>query len=253
MTQVEMHTLSVVAENRTKRPNTVVLMAGGFGSRLGELTRTVPKPLIPVGGRPVLERIICRMRAMGLSDYVITTHYLPEKIRSHCRDGSHWDCDIRYVQESAPLGTAGGLALIGEVGPDPVLVCNADILTDIDYADLLRVHDRKRAALTIVTVPYRVTVPFGVLGVTPGGDVTEVREKPTYSYQVSAGTYVIDPVMFDLIGVDERLDMPEFIERVRTAGGRIAAYAFEGYWLDIGRPDDLQRAARDMERAALAG
>lgn len=248
-----MHTLSVVGESRASRTNTVVLMAGGFGSRLGELTRHLPKPLIPVGGRPVLERIICRMRAMGLSDYVITTHYLPEKIRSHCGDGSSWDCDIRYVQETAPLGTAGGLALVGDVGADPVLVCNADILTDINYADLLRLHDRKGAALTVVTVPYQVSVPFGVLGVTPAGDVTEVREKPTFSYQVSAGTYVVDPAMFDLIRTNERLDMPEFIDRVRSSGGRVAAYQFDGYWLDIGRPDDLQRAARDMERASLAG
>lgn len=252
MKQENTLTVPVTLKCPDRRRNRVVLMAGGFGRRLGEITRTVPKPLIRVGGLPVMEHIIHRMREMGLHHFRVTTHYLPEMIRSHCGDGSVWNVDIKYAHESSPLGTAGGLALVRDIGSDPAVVCNADILTDLDYGELLAFHERADAALTVVTVPYEVTVPFGVLKISSTQEVEGVDEKPTYTYYVSAGTYVIDPSVLALIKPGERLDMPQLIERVRFAGRKVSAYGFDGYWLDIGRPDDLMRADRDMELTALA-
>lgn len=248
--QAEIHELTI-RPARPRRLNTVVVMAGGFGSRLGELTRHVPKPLISVAGQPMLERIIHRMKNFGLHSYVLTTHYLPEKIRAHCGDGSGWGVQIRYAHEAAPLGTAGGLGLVGSVGQEPILVCNADILTDIDYVALLTMHERSRADMTVVTVPHEVSVPFGVIAVDHEGHITSVTEKPVFSYRVAAGTYVINPDILALIGAGERIDMPQLMERAKTAGYRVRAYEYDGYWIDVGRPADLQRASDELGRVVL--
>lgn len=235
----------------SRRSNAVVVMAGGFGRRLGELTKDLPKPMMPVGGRPVLECILDGFRKHDFFDFILTTHYLPEKIQAHCGDGSSWGIDIRYVQETLPLGTAGGLALVNVTGTAPMVVCNADILTDIDYSDLMAFHDKMGADLTVVSVPHPVSVPFGVLSVSPDGRIVGVTEKPTYSYPVSAGTYVINPKILSLIKPGERLDMPHLIERAQAQGFKVFAYDFDGYWLDIGRPEDLRRAREYiLERAA---
>mgnify|MGYP003576575746 CR=1 FL=1 len=232
----------VMQKAERRRPNSVVVMAGGFGRRLGDLTKNLPKPMIPVGGRPVLECILDRFRLHDFFDFVLTTHFLLERIREHCGDGSSWGVDIRYVHESLPLGTAGGLALVNPTNTSPIVVCNADILTDIDYSDLLAFHERMGADFTVVSVPHPVSVPFGVLSVSPDGRIVGVTEKPTYSYPVSAGTYVINPKLLSLIGPGEHLDMPHLIERAQAHGFKVFAYDFDGYWLDIGRPEDLRRA-----------
>ncbi|MCH4269917.1 MAG: NTP transferase domain-containing protein [Brevundimonas sp.] len=239
--------------SRARRRNTTVLMAGGFGSRLGELTRQVPKPLIPVAGQPMLERIIHRMRGFGLHNYVLTTHYLPEKIHAHCGDGSDWGVHIRYAHEAAPLGTAGGLSLIGPVTDAPVLVCNADILTEIDFPTLLEAHDSMDADFTVVTVPHHVAVPYGVIETEPCGEIRSVEEKPTYSYRVSAGTYVINPHLFSLIRPNERIDMPQLMDRAKATGFRVCAYEYDGYWIDVGRPADLKKACEYLEPSELTG
>jgi NDP-sugar pyrophosphorylase family protein len=228
-------------------------MAGGFGSRLGELTRQVPKPLIPVAGQPMLERIIHRMRSFGFHNYVLTTHYLPEKIRAHCGDGSDWGVQIRYAHEAVPLGTAGGLSLIGPVADAPVLVCNSDILTEIDFPALVDQHERMKADLTVVTVPHHITVPYGVIETNRHGEILSVDEKPTYSYRVSAGTYVINPDLLSLIRPDERIDMPQLMERAKAARFRVCAYEYDGYWIDVGRPADLQKACEYLEPSELTG
>ncbi|MFN6980427.1 MAG: sugar phosphate nucleotidyltransferase [Brevundimonas sp.] len=243
--------LLVMQKAERRRSNSVVVMAGGFGRRLGDLTKNLPKPMIPVGGRPVLECILDRFRAHNFFDFILTTHYLPERIREHCGDGSSWGVDIRYVQETSPLGTAGGLALVKPTSASPIIVCNADILTDIDYSDLLAFHEEMEADLTVVSVPHPISVPFGVLSVSPDGRIVGVSEKPTYSYPVSAGTYVINPKLLTLIEPGERLDMPHLIERAQARGFKVFAYGFDGYWLDIGRPEDLHRARQAfIEHAA---
>jgi len=242
----EVHELTI-RPAAVRRANTVVVMAGGFGSRLGELTRHVPKPLIPVAGQPMLERIIHRMKRYGLHSYVLTTHYLPEKIRSHCGDGSNWGVQIRYAHEAVPLGTAGGLSLVGPVSDAPMLVCNADILTDIDYIALLSSHEGQRADMTVVTVPHEVSVPFGVISVDDAGEILSVVEKPSFSYRVSAGTYVINPELLTLITAGERVDMPQLMDRAKKAGYLVCAYEYDGFWMDVGRPGDLQRASEELK------
>jgi len=250
--QAEIYNLAQKTQ-RTRRRNTTVLMAGGFGSRLGELTRQIPKPLIPVAGQPMLERIIHRMRGFGFYNYVLTTHYLPEKIRSHCGDGSDWGVQIRYAHEAVPLGTAGGLSLIGPVTDAPVLVCNSDILAEIDFPAVLDAHDRMKADLTVVTVPHLVAVPYGVIETTPQGEINSIVEKPTYAYRVSAGTYVINPELLSLIHADERIDMPQLMERAKSARFRVCAYEYDGYWIDVGQPADLKRACDELSPVELTG
>ncbi|WP_421730479.1 sugar phosphate nucleotidyltransferase [Brevundimonas sp.] len=243
--QAEIRKLTI-RQGPPRRLNTVVVMAGGLGRRLGDLTRHLPKPLIPVAGQPVIERIIHRLKDQGFFNYVLTTHHLAEKIRDHCRDGSAWGIHIRYAHEATPLGTAGGLALIGSTGDDPILVCNADVLTDIDHVTLLSQHELTRADMTVVTMPHQVEIPFGVISTDHQGQVTSVTEKPVFAYRVSAGIYVINPELLSLIGPSERIDMPQVMDRAQLAGYRVCAYEHDGYWIDVGQPADLQRASEGL-------
>jgi dTDP-glucose pyrophosphorylase len=227
-----------------------VVMAGGFGARLRPFTDATPKPMLPVGDKPLLERTIHQLRGAGITEVNITTHYLHDKIADHFGTGSGFGVNVNYVREDRPLGTAGALGLIARP-QSTMLVINGDILTTIDFRAMTGFHRANAADLTVAVRLYEIKVPYGVVDCA-GVRVTGVREKPSERYFVSAGIYLVEPRVWDFITGGEPLDMPQVIERVIGAGGSVVSFPLREYWLDIGRPDDYRRAQEDVEAGRLA-
>jgi len=223
---------------------TAVIMAGGEGRRLRPHTETVPKPMLPVGGRPILETIIERFLVQGVRRFRIAVNYRAEHIIGHFGDGRHLGAEIGYLREDRPLGTAGSLGLLDPRPGHPLIVVNGDVLTTLRHADLLAAHRAAGAALTVCAQTYRHQIPFGVLE-TRDGRVTGIAEKPVLTHPVSAGIYVIEPPVLDLLPRDERCDMPDLIRTAIARGLPVHSFAMEDYWVDVGRLEDLEQADRD--------
>lgn len=226
-----------------------VIMAGGAGTRLRPLTETLPKPLLPVGERPVMEHILEQMRQSGIERVNVTTHYLSEKIEAHFGDGSAFGVRLNYVTEDRPLGTAGGLGLF----PPPketLLVINGDILTNVDFRTMLAFHHEHNAALTVGVRPHLYTVPYGVVD-TDGAEVRGIREKPEIQFLTNAGIYLLEPFVYDYIPNGERFDMPELIQALIENGQRVVSFPIIEYWLDIGQHADYERAQSDVKDGRL--
>ena len=251
----KVHQLPVVDEQRrvvglhlwddllapAQRPNTLVVMAGGRGTRLLPHTEHCPKPLLPVGGKPMLEHIIERAKAEGFCHFVLAVHYLGYMIEDHFGNGAKWNVEISYLREQTPLGTAGALGLLPRRPSEPFLVTNGDVLTDIRYGELLDFHKRHRAAATMAVRLHEWQHPFGVVK-TKGVDIIGFEEKPIARSHINAGIYVLEPQALDLLGTDEHCDMPTLFERLQQQAERAIVYPMHEPWLDVGRPDDLQLA-----------
>ncbi|MBI5290225.1 MAG: NTP transferase domain-containing protein [Chloroflexi bacterium] len=230
----------------TGRMKTVIL-AGGRGVRLRPLTYTIPKPLLPIGEKPILEEIIDRLKASGFDDLVIAVGYRAELIETYFRDGAHLGVHIEYVRETQPLGTAGPLALVRDAvalaDGEPLLVMNGDILTDLDMRALTAAHRQSGHEVTVVTRDHVLQHPYGVIQV-QDGRVTGIVEKPSVTDTVSAGIYAVQPSALDLIPKDEFVDIPDLINRLLAGGRPVGAYRFDGEWLAIDRIEQLEDAAR---------
>lgn len=222
-----------------------VIMAGGFGTRLRPLTEDLPKPMLPIGDRPLLELIIERLRKAGIHHLNITTHYKPEKITEYFGDGREFGVKLNYVSEDTPLGTAGALGLI-ETPQEPLLVINGDILTQVNFRAMLAYHRESEADLTVAARQYEVRVPYGVLEC-EGNKVRQVREKPVYNYFVNAGIYLLQPDVSHYIPNGERFDMTDLIETLISDGRTVVTFPITEYWLDIGQHADYEQAQEDMK------
>ncbi len=224
-----------------------VILAGGRGVRLRPLTYTIPKPLLPIGEKPILEEIIDRLKAAGFDDLVIAVGYRAELIETYFRDGSHLGVRIEYVRETQPLGTAGPLALVRDAVTlppgEPLLVMNGDILTDLDMRAFVDAHRRAGNEITVATREHVLQHPYGVIQV-EGGRITGIVEKPSVTDTVSAGIYAVQPSALDVIPAGEFFDIPDLINRLLAAGRAVGAYPFEGEWLAIDRIEQLEDAAR---------
>lgn len=233
-------------EGAGELPVRAVVMAGGFGKRLGDLTKDTPKPMLKVGDRPLLEHIVTQLRDAGIHKMSVTTHFKADVITQHFGDGAAFGVDISYVAEDVPLGTAGALGLLpSDSAREPLLVMNGDILTRIDVGALLRFHQEHRADLTVAVRQYEVAVPFGVVDA-DGPVVTGIREKPTTTFLVNAGIYLLEPHVLSLVTPGARLDMPDLITRLLAEQRRVVSFPVLEYWLDIGRVDDYARASDDV-------
>ena len=227
-----------------------VIMAGGIGKRLRPFTDHMPKPMLPIGGRPLMERTIERLRESGISRINITTHYLPEKITGYFGDGRRFGVDLRYVSEDKPLGTAGSLGLVS-ADERTLLVMNGDILTRVDFKQLLGFHREFGAELTLGVRQYDVNVPYGVVESTEG-IVHRLREKPKIGLLVNAGIYLVEPSARRLIPPRTRFDMTQLIERLLEQGRTVASFPVIEYWLDIGKHEDFRRAESDINQTRSA-
>jgi dTDP-glucose pyrophosphorylase/CBS domain-containing protein len=226
-----------------------VIMAGGFGARLRPLTDDMPKPMLKVGDRPLLELIIEQLRAAGIQQVNITTHFKPEKITEHFGDGRRFGVNLNYVSETTPLGTAGALGLMQEP-ENPLLVVNGDILTKVDYRAMLSYHNEHKADLTVGVRQYDLQVPYGVLE-SSHLLVTRIREKPTYSYSVNAGIYLLQPSVHAYIPHEQRYDMTDLMQQLIADNRRVVTFPIVEYWLDIGQHSDYLRAQEDYTNEKL--
>lgn len=228
------------------RDNLIVLMAGGFGKRMMPFTETVPKPMLEVAGKPLLQHAVERAHADGFRRFLISLHYLPEVIRRHFGDGSAFGVEIDYIFEDKPLGTAGALSLITERPLLPFAVANGDVLTDVRFSDMLEFHRSFGAAATMAVREHQYHNPFGVVQ-TDGMAITGFEEKPVWRTKINAGLYMLDPVALDLLTPNEHCNMPTLFERLRLRGAPTIVYPMHETWMDVGNPQDLLKANRALE------
>ncbi len=217
-----------------------IIMAGGRGTRLRPLTEDLPKPMLPVGGRPLMERIVRQLEQSGIRQVNVATHFRPEKIMEHFGDGHEFGVRLSYVNEDRPLGTAGALGLLGACD-EPLLVINGDILTDIDFRAMVRFHFEHKADMTVAVRGYEMEVPYGVVE-SSGVAVIAIREKPRLHVFVNAGIYLLHPSVHAHIPAGEHFDMTELIARLIERGLHVVSFPIREYWLDIGQHADYERA-----------
>ncbi|HOE03240.1 MAG TPA: sugar phosphate nucleotidyltransferase [Anaerolineaceae bacterium] len=224
-----------------------VVLAGGKGTRLAPYTRIIPKPLMPIGDMPILEIMLRQMKRAGIRQVTLTTGYLDNLLRLFFLDGRRLGLKIDYVREEKPLGTSGPLANVKGL-TRTFLVTNGDVLTDLDFAELIAYHQQQGAIATIATHKRKVTINLGVVDVDKDNTVTDYLEKPDFNYLVSMGLYVFEPRVLNYIAKDEYLDFPDLVRSLIAAGEKVNSFIFKGYWEDLGRPDDYERASADFER-----
>jgi dTDP-glucose pyrophosphorylase len=225
----------------SQRRNVMAIMAGGLGTRLRPQTETCPKPLLPVGGKPMLEHIIERAKGEGFLRFVLAVHYLGHMIEDYFGDGSKWNVAIEYLREESPLGTVGALSLLNPRPDVPLLVTNGDVLTDIRYSELLDFHCHHHAMATMAVRLHEWQHPFGVVR-TKGVDIVGFEEKPIARSHINAGIYALEPAALDSLIVGEHCNMPTLFDRLREHGARTIVYPMHEPWLDAGHLDDLERA-----------
>jgi dTDP-glucose pyrophosphorylase len=238
----------VTLEELVPEPNVgleAVIVAGGRGTRLRPLTDRVPKPMLPIGDRPLLQYTVERLRDAGVPRVHIATHYRGEQIEEHFGDGERFGVDVRYLAEPHALGTAGSLSLL-ETSDRPILVINGDVLTSLDVRAMFTFHREQCASLTVAARPYRFEVPYGVLRC-EGSAIKGITEKPGYHFFVNAGVYLLEPDALDLVPGQRASDMTELLERLLTLGRRVASFPLVEYWMDVGRPGDYEQAQEDVK------
>jgi sugar O-acyltransferase (sialic acid O-acetyltransferase NeuD family) len=238
MNVVGMHTIESIVGN-LKITNPVVIMAGGKGTRLKPITDTIPKPMVKVAGRPILEHIIFHLSGSGIEDISISVNYLKDIIRDHFQNGSRFGCHIKYLVEDEPLGTAGSLSKLPITSDKPVIVLNGDIISHFDVDSLLRTHETNNNVLTIGTHQYKVDIPYGVIE-TDNDRVVDICEKPQYRYLINAGVYVINPDIISSIPINEKeFHMTDLIDSLANSNKKIGVHLLDSDWIDIGRQQDL--------------
>ena len=221
--------------------NPVVIMAGGKGMRLRPMTTSIPKPLVSLGDKPMLHRLLERLHSEGFEKVVLSVNYLGEQIEDSVGDGSSWGLSVTYLREDLPLGTAGALGLLEAIPESPVLVINADVVTSARFQNLLEHHRKEGAAITVGMRVHDIEHPFGILEL-EGSRVTGMREKPVWREFVSAGVYVISPEVFALIQAGHYLDMPDLVTLAIGKGLPVEGFPLHEAWLDVGTPEDFRKA-----------
>jgi len=225
------------------RPNIAVLMAGGRGSRLGDLVRDIPKPMLRVAGRPILERLILHFVGFGIHQLYVSVHYLADVIEEHFGDGSDFGCRIDYLREEEPLGTGGALSLLSDYPDAPIFVCNGDIVTQANLTDMLETHVSGRNKITVAAKTYSHEIPFGCLQI-ENGLLLGLEEKPTIIRSISAGLYIMEPVV--VAGVPrEFLPITEVIQSAVRRGDRVGTWDLQDDWIDVGHRQQLVQARGD--------
>jgi NDP-sugar pyrophosphorylase family protein len=229
-----------------------VILAGGKGTRLAPYTTVFPKPLVPIGDRPILEIIVRQLVRQGFWDILLSVGHLGELIEAYFQNG-HRNIpglhSLEYFRESNPLGTAGSLAVIPGLN-DTFLAMNGDILTTLDFNSLVRYHGEQRSCLTIAMHKKEVPIDLGVLETDPCGNIVSYREKPNYSFDVSMGIYVYEPRILKYIPKGRYMDFPDLVKLLLEMGEKVTGYRSDDYWLDIGRREDYELAQTDFASRA---
>jgi len=228
-------------------PLTAVVLAGGKGSRLLPHTAEIPKPLVPIGDRPIVEYLLARLRKAGVKRVVIAVNHMAELIEQAIGDGSRYGLAVTYSRENQPLSTVAPLKLIPDL-PEQFIVANGDILTDLDIGSLYRAHVESDALLTVAVYRRTENIDYGVLEIAPDHTVTSFSEKPDYSFVVSMGIYVFSRAALEYVPDDGPFGFDQLMFALLGARQKVQAYPYDGYWLDIGRPSDYARAQADIDK-----
>ncbi len=223
------------------KSNWVVIMAGGLGTRLGDLTKNTPKPMLEVGGKPILERIIAKFIEQGFSKFFISVNHKKEVIKDYFKNGEDLDIEIKYLEENKRLGTAGALSLIEDELSDPIIIINGDVLSLINYSEFLNFHSTEKSVATMCVKEYEHIVPYGVIE-TAGNSITGLSEKPRILFNINSGIYILDPIVLDYIPNNTFYDMPTLFSELVDKKLTTTAYKSNDYWIDIGQPDDYKKA-----------
>ncbi len=225
-----------------------VILAGGKGTRLAPYSKILPKPLMPIGDMPILEILLRQMVKAGVSEVILAVGHMAELLRAFFQDGEQYGLKIEYSYEDKPLGTAGPLSLIADRLDDSFLVANGDVLTTLDLGTLVDAHRRSGSIATIACHARQVKVDLGVLQFNGSDELTGYIEKPTYDFSVSMGVYVFEPRLLEYIPHNQYLDFPDLVLKLIDKGEVVKGYPFDGYWQDLGRPDDYEQAVQDFDR-----
>jgi dTDP-glucose pyrophosphorylase len=227
-------------------PIDAIIMAGGRGERLKPLTDSVPKPMLKVGDKPIIEHNLDRLISYGIDDFWLSIGYLGDQLREYFKDGAQKNVSIDYVTEDQPLGTIGAVNKIGNLTHDTILVTNSDILTNLDYEDFYQSFMASGADFSIVTIPYDVNIPYAVLETT-NGHVVSFKEKPTYTYYSNGGIYLMKREILGLIPPNISYNTTDLMEQLIQSGKKVHSYPLRGYWLDIGKMEDYHKAQKDID------
>lgn len=233
-----------------ERPNWVILMAGGEGTRLRPLTEACPKPLLRIGNKPILENIIENFAKQGFRYFFISVNYLAGEIKKHFGDGRSLGVDITYLHEKNKLGTAGSLSILPSIPKEPLIVMNGDLLTTVRFDHLLNHHIDQKAMATMAVREFEYQIPYGVVE-TKDKQLIRIDEKPIKKHYVNAGIYVLSPEVIHSIPKEEYIDMTTLFEHVLTTSTNVSTYPLQEYWLDIGRIDEFERAQKDWTSGDL--
>lgn len=228
------------------RPNKVVIMAGGLGTRLGELTKDVPKPMLPLHSKPLLDYLISSFKNQGYTEFIISVNYKADVIKNYFKDGAHLGISITYVEENERLGTAGAISLIKEKFLHPFIVINGDIITTLNYAELINFHLQKKSIATMCVVKKTYTIQYGVIEFDNENLITSIQEKPSNNFYVNAGIYVLSPEAVKYIPKGKFFDMPSLFELLKNNNLKSCAYSINDYWIDIGLKEDYLKAINDI-------
>ncbi len=241
---VDLAWISDLLAQQTSTDLRAVIMAGGFGKRLRPLTEELPKPMLPVGDRPLLEWIVSQLYEVGIHRMHVTTHYKPDKIKEHFGNGQAFGVELNYLHEGHPLGTGGALGLM-PIPQEPILVINGDILTRVDFRAMLDYHQEHRAMLTMAVRPYSFQVPYGVID-NEGPYIRQLREKPHITVLVNAGIYLLEPTVYNYIPLGQHFDMTDLIQWLIDDSQTVVSFPIHEYWLDIGQHADYAQAQQDV-------
>lgn len=229
------------------KPNHVVIMAGGLGSRLGELTKETPKPMLHVGNKPILQHLIEQFREQGFHKFILCLNYKKEQIQEYFGDGNDFSVQIEYIIENKRMGTAGALSLINKKLMAPFFVINADVLTNMNFSDFLQFHYNAKSIASMAVRPYEHNIPFGVINSNDKGEITTIEEKPNILFNVNTGIYILEQEAIEKIPKDEFFDMPTLFKTLISENNTCSCYNLNDYWIDIGRKEELIRANKDMD------
>lgn len=233
-------------ELRSYLPVDTVIMAGGKGTRLKPLTDRIPKPLLPVGDKPILEHNLDRLSKFGIDDFWISINYLGDQIEKHFGNGNAKNRNTQYVREDQYLGTIGAVSKIENFRHEYVLVTNSDILTDLNYEDFFIRFLDEEADFAVLTIPYKINIPYAVLE-TSNGHVVSFKEKPSYTYYSNGGIYLMKKSVTQLIPKNTFYNATDLMEKLIKSGKKVISYSFNGYWLDIGKHEDYEKAQKDIK------
>lgn len=228
------------------KSNIVVIMAGGLGSRLGELTKKTPKPMLHVGRKPMLHNLIDNFMEHGFTKFYISVNYKAEVIKSYFQDGSEFGIEIKYIEEDKRLGTAGALSLIKDKIENPFFVINGDILTTLNFEEVLKFHNDNHSMATMCVRKYEYQIPYGVVK-SDDSNISAIEEKPSFDFLINAGIYVLNPDLIASIPEDCFYDMPDLFKNLISMSKTTLSYEVVDYWVDIGQINDYEKVLNDFK------